>query len=197
MMKVSKRCHYALRALVDLGLAAALGHPLVQINDLAQKEDLPVKFLEQIFQQLKQAGWIESKRGKQGGYFLAVPAVDILFGDVIRLLDGPLAPIPCVSRTAYAPCSCPDEAHCGVHALMAEVHRAITGVLDRVTLADTVKTTLRKIRRNKAAVPFVKMVMRRSPRKPAAKKKPAVARGKKIQRGKTRAKSGSNRRQIR
>jgi len=196
-MKVSKRCHYALRALVDLGLAAALGHPLVQINDLAQKENLPVKFLEQIFQQLKQAGWIESKRGKQGGYFLAVPASEVLFGDVIRLLDGSLAPIPCVSRTGYERCSCPDEAHCGVHALMAEVHRAITGVLDRVSLADTVKSTLRKIRRNKAAIPFVKMVMRRSPRKPVAKKKPSVARGKKVQRGKSRAKSGSTRRQIR
>ena len=196
-MKVSKRCHYALRALVDLGLAAALGHPLVQINDLAQKENLPVKFLEQIFQQLKQAGWIESKRGKQGGYFLAIPASDILFGDVIRLLDGPLAPIPCVSRSAYEPCSCPDEAHCGVHALMAQVHQAITGVLDRVTLADTVKATLRKIRRNKATVPFVKMVLRRSPRKPVVKKKPAATRRKTVQPGKRRVKSGSMRKQIR
>ena len=196
-MKVSKRCHYALRALVDLGLAAALGHPLVQINDLAQKENLPVKFLEQIFQQLKQAGWIESKRGKQGGYFLAVPASEVLFGDVIRLLDGSLAPIPCVSRTGYERCSCPDEAHCGVHALMAEVHRAITGVLDRVSLADTVKSTLRKIRRNKAAIPFVKMVMRRSPRKPVAKKKPVSTRRKTVQLGKSRAKNSSTRKQIR
>ena len=201
-MKVSKRCHYALRALVDLGMAAALGHPLVQIGDLAEKENLPVKFLEQIFLQLRQVGWIESKRGKQGGYFLAVPASDILFGDVIRLLDGPLAPIPCVSRTAYEPCSCPDETHCGVHALMAEVHRAITSVLDSVTLADTVKTTLRKIRRNKATVPFVKMVLRRSPRKQVAKKKTHAAgrsgvRSKTAARGKSRAKSSPARKQIR
>ena len=196
-MKVSKRCHYALRALVDLGLAAALGHPLVQINDLAGKEAIPVKFLEQIFLQLRQAGWIESKRGKQGGYLLAVPASEILFGDVIRLLDGPLAPIPCVSRTGYAPCSCPDEAHCGIHALMAEVHRAITGVLDRVTVADTVKKTLRKIRRNKVTVPFVKMVMRRSPRKQAAKSKPAAPPRKTVSRGKSRRKTSPARKQIR
>ena len=203
-MKVSKRCHYALRALVDLGMASALGHPLVQIGDLAQKENLPVKFLEQIFLQLREAGWIESKRGKQGGYLLAIPAAEIVLGDVIRLLEGPLAPIPCVSRSGYEPCSCPDEAHCGVHALMAEVHKALTGVLDRVTLADTVKTTLRKIRRNKAVVPFVKMVMRRSPRKSAQKTKPKAkpagrggARRKTGSRPKTRAKTGSTRKQIR
>lgn len=106
-MKISKRCHYALRALVDLGIASALGHPLVQIGDLAQKENLPVKFLEQIFLQLREAGWIQSRRGKQGGYFLAVPAAEILFGNVIRLLDGPLAPLACVSRSGYEPCSCP------------------------------------------------------------------------------------------
>ncbi|MEI7957769.1 MAG: Rrf2 family transcriptional regulator [Verrucomicrobiota bacterium] len=203
-MKVSKRCHYALRALVDMGMAAVLGHPLVRIADLAQKENLPLKFLEQIFLQLKEVGWIESKRGKQGGYFLAVPASDILFGDVIRLLDGPLAPIPCVSRSAYQPCSCPDETHCGIHALMAEVHRAITDVLDRVTLADTVKKTLRKIRRNKAAIPFVKMVLRRAPRKVVKKVKDAPpstvhgrARSKTASRVKSRAKTSLTRKQIR
>jgi len=170
-MKVSKRCQYALRALIDLGIAQTLGHPLVRIGDLAQKENIPLKFLEQIFLQLKEAGYIESKRGKQGGYFLAVPAVEISFGDVIRRIDGSLAPIACVSRSAYEPCSCPDEMYCGLHALMGEVHLAITGVLDGVTLADTIKTTLRKIRRNKAMIPFVKMVTRRSPRKVAGKTK--------------------------
>ena len=170
-MQLSKRTHYALRALVDLGIAQALRHPLVRIGDLADKEALPLKFLEQIFLQLKQAGYIDSKRGSQGGYFLALPAAEIRMGDVLRLFEGALAPLPCVSRTAYAPCSCPDEASCGTHALMGEVYRAISAVLDRTTLADTVKKSLRKIRRNKTAVPFVKMVLRRSPRKrkPAAK----------------------------
>lgn len=197
-MKVSKRCHYALRALVDLGIAQALGRPLVRVNDLAEKENLPLKFLEQIFIQLKQAGYLESKRGSLGGYQLAVPASEIRFGEVIRLLDGgSLAPLGCVSRGQYEACSCPDETYCGVHALMAEVHRAVAGVLDRVTLADTVRSTLRKIRRNKAAVPFVKMVMRRMPRKrpsekpveprrPVAKKKTTSGRRTKTVRKKSR-----------
>jgi Rrf2 family protein len=204
-MKLSKRSHYALRALVDLGIAQALGHPLVRIGDLAEKENLPLKFLEQIFLQLKQAGYLDSKRGSLGGYFLALPAEEIRMGDVLRLLDGPLAPIPCVSRTAYAPCSCPDEASCGVHALMTEVFRAVTGVLDRVTLADTVKKSIRKIRRNKTAVPFVKMVLRRSPRKRKPARKTAVPKrcakkrsvGKPANGARKRTKSGSTSKQIR
>jgi len=203
-MKISKRCQYALRALVDMGLAQALSHPLVRIGDLAKKENLPLKFLEQIFLQLKEAGYIESKRGKQGGYLLAKPASEIYFGEVIRLLDGSLAPIPCVSQTAYERCSCPDETHCGVHALMAEVHRAVTGVLDRVTLADTVKRTLRKIRRNKAAIPFIKLVLQRAPRKkpPKAKQEKRATRGgsrksSSVSRGKSRPKTGSSRKQTR
>ncbi|MDD5350011.1 MAG: Rrf2 family transcriptional regulator [Chthoniobacteraceae bacterium] len=186
-MQLSKRSHYALRALVDLGIAQALGHPLVRAADLAEKEKLPLKFLEQIFLQLKQAGYLDSKRGSQGGYFLALPAGEIRMGAVLRLLEGPLAPLPCVSRTAYAPCTCPDEASCGVHALMTEISRAITGVLDQTTLADTVKKSLRKIRRNKTDVPFVKMVLRRSPRKrkPAAKTvRAATGRGGKRRAGK-------------
>ena len=205
-MKVSKRCQYALRALVDMGIAQALGHPLVRTGELAEKENLPVKFLEQIFLVLKQAGYIDSKRGKEGGYFLALPAEEIKFGEVMRLIDGSLAPIPCVSRKAHEPCTCPDEAHCGVHLLMAEVHRAVVGVLDRVTLADTVKTTLRKIKRNKVAIPFVKLVLRRSQPKPihkVVKKKtptPAGSRGKKpspVSGAKSRLKTNSTRKQTR
>lgn len=184
---------------MDLGVAQTLGHPLVRIGDLAQKENIPLKFLEQIFLQLKEAGYIESKRGKQGGYFLAVPAAEIAFGDVIRRIDGSLAPIACVSRSAYESCSCHDEMYCGLHALMAEVHRAITGVLDGVTLADTIKATLRKIRRNKAVIPFVKMVTRRSPRKAVCKtEKSATAKRRKptpVSRRKKR--SGPSRKQTR
>jgi len=190
-----------------MGIAEALGRPLVRIGDLAEKENLPLKFLEQIFVQLKDAGYIQSKRGKQGGYFLALPASDIHFGDLIRLVDGPLAPIPCLSRTAYERCSCPDEAHCGLHALMAGVSRAVTDILDRVTLADTVKKTLRKIRRNAVTVPFVKMVSRRLPKKPAravVKKKSAPSgksgsrrKASSVPPPKNRPKSGSNRKQMR
>src|SRR5438270_6755713 len=148
-MKLSKRGEYALRALIDLGIAAELGRPLLQVSELAAKEKLPIKFLEQIFTQLKANRFVVSKRGKDGGYSLARPMNRIKFGTVIRLIDGPLAPIPCVSQTAYARCTCPDEAHCGLRMLMFDVRNAIARVLDRYTLADIVEITLRKLKRDK------------------------------------------------
>ena len=108
-MKLSKRGEYALRALIDLGIASEFGWPMLQISELASKEKLPIKFLEQIFTQLKSAGYVASRRGKFGGYSLARPMNQIKFGAIIRLIDGPLAPIRCVSQTSYARCSCPDE----------------------------------------------------------------------------------------
>jgi Rrf2 family protein len=154
-MKLSKRGEYALRALIDLGIASELGWPMLQISELASKEKLPIKFLEQIFTQLKAAGYVKSRRGKFGGYSLAHPMSRIKFGAVVRLIDGPLAPIRCVSQTSYARCSCPDEIHCGLRMLMFDVRNAITAVLDRFTLADIVEITLRKYRRDKVAPPFL------------------------------------------
>jgi Rrf2 family protein len=154
-MKLSKRGEYALRALIDLGIASELGRPMLQVSELAAKEKLPVKFLEQIFTQLKAAGYVESKRGKRGGYSLAKPMKRIRFGKVIRLIDGPLAPIQCVSVTSYARCTCPDEAHCGLRMLMLDVRNAIARILDRYTLAEIVEITLRKMRRDKVAPPFL------------------------------------------
>ncbi len=153
-MKLSKRGEYALRALIDLGIAAELGRPILQVSELAAKEKLPIKFLEQIFTQLKMGGFVKSKRGKLGGYSLARPMQRIKFGEVIRLVDGPLAPIPCVSQMAYSRCTCPDEAHCGLRMLMLDVRTAISKILDRHTLADIVEITLRKMRRDKVAPPF-------------------------------------------
>jgi Rrf2 family protein len=153
-MRLSKRGEYALRALIDLGIAQELGRPMLQISELSVKEKLPIKFLEQILTQLKAGGYVESKRGKLGGYSLTKRMDRIKFGAVIRLIDGPLAPIQCVSRTAYARCSCPDEAHCGLRMLMLDVRNAISKVLDRYTLADIVEITLRKMRRDKIAPPF-------------------------------------------
>jgi Rrf2 family protein len=154
-VKLSKRGEYALRALIDLGIASDLGWPMLQVSELASKEKLPVKFLEQIFTQLKSAGYVASKRGKFGGYSLARSMKQIKFGDVIRLIDGPLAPIPCVSQTSYERCSCPDEIHCGLRMLMFDVRNAISTVLDRYTLADIVEITLRKYRRDKVTPPFL------------------------------------------
>ena len=154
-MKLSKRGEYALRALIDLGIASELGWPMLQISELASKEKLPIKFLEQVFTQLKAAGYVESRRGKFGGYSLGRPMNRIKFGEVIRLIEGPLAPIRCVSQTSYARCSCPDEAHCGLRILMFDVRNAISTILDRYTLGDIVEITLRKYRRDKITPPFL------------------------------------------
>ena len=154
-MKLSKRGEYALRALIDLGIASELGWPMLQVSELASKEKLPIKFLEQIFTQLKSAGYVTSRRGKFGGYSLTRPMSQIKFGAVIRLIDGPLAPIGCVSQTSYVRCSCPDEIHCGLRMLMFDVRNAISTILDRYTLADIVEITLRKYRRDKVKPPFL------------------------------------------
>ena len=154
-MKLSKRGEYALRALIDLGIAAELGRPLLQVSELAAKEKLPIKFLEQIFTQLKASGFVVSKRGKDVRLLSGPSHEPHQFGSVIRLIDGPLAPIPCVSQTAYARCTCPDEAHCGLRMLMLDVHTAIIKILDRYTLADIVEITLRKMRRDKVSPPFI------------------------------------------
>ena len=153
-MKLSKKGEYALRSLINLGIAAEVGRSLVQVAELADSEQLPVKFLEQIMQALKEARLVESERGKFGGYRLAKPAKKITIGEVVRLIDGPLAPIGCVSQSAYEKCTCPDEAHCGLRMLMLDVRNAITGILDRYSLADVVGVTLRKLRRDGVSLPF-------------------------------------------
>ncbi len=153
-MKLSKRGEYALRSLINLGIAAKVGRRLVPVTELARAEDLPVKFLEQVMQQLREAGHVESERGKHGGYRLAHPAGKISIGQVVRLIDGPLAPIGCVSQSAYEPCNCPDEAHCGLRMLMLDVRNAIANILDRYTLADVVEVTTRKMERDGVALPF-------------------------------------------
>ena len=177
-MKVSKRGEYALRALIDFGLAQALGRPLLQVSELASKEDLPVKFLEQILMQLKAAGYLESRRGKNGGYLLSRPPENICIGQVIRLIDGPLAPVACVSQTAYERCSCPDEEHCGLRMLMLDVRNAIANILDRYTLADVVEVTLRKLRRDRMPLLFSLNSQEQLPEKPRLRSK-AVRRVKK------------------
>ena len=153
-MKLTKKGEYALRALIDLAIAALVGRRIVRVSELAGKEKLSVKFLEQVMQQLREAGFVQSERGKFGGYRLAKSAKQISIGEVVRLIDGPLAPIGCVSQTAYTPCSCPDEAHCGLRMLMLDVRNAITGILDRYTLADVVDVTTRKLLRDGLPLPF-------------------------------------------
>ena len=153
-MKLSKRGEYALRALIDLGIAHTAGRKMLRLQEIVEKERIPTAFLEQIFAQLRQAGFVDGKRGKNGGYFPAKPADTISMGSVVRLIDGPLAPIGCVSQTAYEKCTCPDEEHCGLRMLMMDVRNSIADILDRYTLGQVIDITLRKLRRDNLPIPF-------------------------------------------
>lgn len=108
----------------------------VQLKEIAERENIPIKFLEQIMLTLKNAGLLHSRMGIGGGYHLAKPANEITLGSIIRILDGPIAPIKCVSQMAYEPCNCPDETTCGLRRVMGEVRNAMTEILDHRTLAD-------------------------------------------------------------
>ena len=134
-MNLSKRGEYGLRAMIDLATWEPKTH-VVQIKDIAQREHIPAKFLEQILLTLKNAGLLHSKMGVGGGYYLARPPSEITLGHIVRVLDGPLAPIRCVSQMAYEPCGCPDERTCGLRLVMYDVRAAIANILDRTTLQD-------------------------------------------------------------
>lgn len=155
-MNITKRAEYGLRALINLGIAQELGHERVTAGDLARADNLPLKFLEQILIQLREAGYVETQRGKGGGYYIGKPMETIKMGDLVRLLDGPLAPIGCASRSAYTPCTCPDETHCGLRMLMIDVRNAVAGILDRYSLYNVVEVSLRKMRRDGHEHFFVK-----------------------------------------
>jgi Rrf2 family transcriptional regulator, cysteine metabolism repressor len=136
-MKLSKKSEYGLRALLELTLAH--GKTTLQRQEIATRQHIPVEFLEQILLMLKRAGLISSRRGARGGYVLIKQPKDITLGQVIRILDGPLAPINCVSKTAYQKCGdCPyaNNARCPVQHVMGTVRDAIAGILDHHTLAD-------------------------------------------------------------
>jgi len=136
-MKLSKKSEYGLRALLEL--TTAHGMPPLQRQDIAARQRIPIEFLEQILLALKRAGLLSSRRGIKGGYRLIKPPKDITLGQVIRILDGPLAPIGCVSKTAYEKChECPyaDHASCPVQHVMGTVRDAIAGILDHYSLAD-------------------------------------------------------------
>jgi len=139
-MRLSKRGEYGLRAMINLADYGDRGKssPLVQIKDISERANIPVKFLEQILLALKNAGLLQSKMGYGGGYYLARPASEIDLGQIVRVLDGPLAPIRCVSQMAYEPCDCPDEQTCGLRVVMGDVRNAIAAILDNTSLADVV-----------------------------------------------------------
>ena len=138
-MKLSKKSEYGLRALLELTLAH--GTATLQRQDIAARQHIPIEFLEQILLALKRAGLLSSRRGAKGGYTLIKQPKDISLGHVIRILDGPLAPIGCVSKTAYQKCSdCPyaNKTQCPVQHVMGAVRDAIADILDNYSLADFV-----------------------------------------------------------
>lgn len=134
---LTKKAHYALKALVALAREGGQGPVLVAA--LSEKEHIPKKFLELILLELKHHGIVRSKKGRGGGYALGRPPQTIALGQVIRLIDGPLAPLPCASYTAYAECSeCDDPRTCGIRLVMKQVRDAVASILDHTTLADVV-----------------------------------------------------------
>ena len=132
-MRLSRRSEYGLRALVDL--IRHDGHGPIALAVLARRNNLPPKFLEQIMARLKQAGIVRTTLGAHGGYAMAEDPATVSIGRVIRLLDGALAPLPCVSLRFYGKCSCPDEATCALRDVMLDVRDNILEILDQETLA--------------------------------------------------------------
>ena len=135
---LSQKAKYALRAL--LMLAEQPEADMVMIADIAERENVPRKFLEAILVDLRKRGLLDSRRGKYGGYRLAKPAEAISFGEIIRIVDGPLAPLPCASKTGFRPCDdCTDVNSCSVRWLMLQVRDATADILDNCSLADALK----------------------------------------------------------
>ena len=140
-MRLSKRGEYGLRTMIMLAESSPNGPPpaMMQIREISEREQISPKFLEQILLTLKNAGFLHSKMGIGGGYYLARPASEITLGQIFRVLDGPVAPIRCVSQMAYEPCGCPDEETCGLRLVMGDVRNAIVDILDHTSLADITK----------------------------------------------------------
>lgn len=131
---LSQKCKYALQAL--MALAKETSGKLLLVSEIAEQENLPKKFLEAILLELNRNGLVRSRRGRGGGYALAKPADLITFGQIIRIIDGPLAPLACVSVNYYRRCDeCKDEQTCEIRRVMRRVRDAIANELDGTSLA--------------------------------------------------------------
>lgn len=151
-MKISKKGEYALKALIELAINYDRGVNVTLINDIAKREDIPPKYLEQILLNLKNAGILISKRGVGGGYSLGRPPEKISLGEVIRIVDGPIAPLNCVSTSAHV--SCPDELFCGLYSVMLEVRNAIANIVDNISLKDIAKRTHELMERKQGVLSY-------------------------------------------
>lgn len=139
---LTQRSRYALRAMIFLADAPKGAAP-IPMNRIAQAANVPRKFLELILADLREAGLLVSHRGKMGGYLLSRPNHLISLGEIIRVIEGPLALVPCVSRTAYRRCAdCKDEAACAIRHAMARVRDETARILDGTSLADAIAEDL-------------------------------------------------------
>jgi Rrf2 family protein len=134
---ISQKARYALRALIALARSESM-----MIADIAEQQQIPRKFLEQILLDLKHQGIVSSRRGRLGGYGLLLPSDQITFGRILRIIDGPIAPLPCLSRVAYRRCAdCKSEANCEIRRVFAQVAESAREVLDRTTIAEAVTSS--------------------------------------------------------
>lgn len=150
---LSSRARYATRAILDLSLNFDKGP--IQIQDIADRQNIPVKFLQQILVALKMTGFVQSRKGPGGGYSLAMAPREISLGAVVRAMDGPIAPISCVSVTKFSECGCPNPDVCSLRNTFKEVRDAMSQVLDNTTFEDLTRRQLALIDGLSRAFEFV------------------------------------------
>ena len=151
-MKLSLRGEYALRALLVLGLEYE--RPVVRIQEISQDQNIPKRFLEQILNDLKSAGIVQSKRGVSGGYRLARRPEEITLASVVRHIEGALAPVSCVSERFYEKCSCPDESRCAVRSVMRDVREVLVTIMERLTVAEMCERSRKLLQRTRSPQDF-------------------------------------------
>ncbi|MBU1148109.1 MAG: Rrf2 family transcriptional regulator [Candidatus Omnitrophica bacterium] len=134
-MKVSYKCDYAFKAMLELALNYNKG--VVSIQELAKKGDIPDKFLEQVLLTLKKGGFVDSKRGVSGGYLLAKPPENITIGEVIRFLEGPIEPIACAGKNKYEECK--DFRACIFKDIWGQIYTATSLIIDTITFAELIR----------------------------------------------------------
>lgn len=151
-MKITSKSEYAIKALVELAIDYERGNNVTLINDVARRKGIPQKYLEQILLSLKNSGVLSSKRGVGGGYSLSRAPENISLGEIIRAVEGSLAPVSCVSTDNDT--SCPDKDSCGLYGVMLEVRNAVSDILDNTSLKDVARKALELADRKNGALNY-------------------------------------------
>jgi Rrf2 family protein len=153
LMKLSVRGEYALRAMLVLGLR--YDEPVVRIQAISDEQNIPKRFLEQILNDLRSGGFVQSKRGVAGGYRLARRPEEITVAAIIRRIEGALAPVSCASECFYEKCSCPDESRCAIRSVMKDIREAVVRIAEQVTIAELCERARKLQQEPMAALDFV------------------------------------------